>query len=121
MCGYPERVTIKLGVEGFSMMQKQSIIGSNIGNIVGAKLNSLSPLVKKDLEAFIINTVKVKMIKKMDNLLEKEGCLNARKLFLIPVFTIEEIIKRVDTTAPEMRTLFYRELIEIVEDVERKI
>lgn len=75
----------------------------------------------KDLESWVVNSLKVKMIKKLDGLLENDGRDNVRKLFLVPVFTISELKKRVEETAPEIKTFFYRELFETVEEAGKKI
>jgi len=68
-----------------------------------------------DREAWVVNTLKLKMIMKLDNLLTKEGRDNARKLFLVPLFTISEMTKRIQETAPEMETFFYKELTSVIE------
>ena len=68
----------------------------------------------QEMEAFVVNSVKIKLIKKLDSLLEKEGRVNARELFLVPIFTIKDMAQRVETFAPEMKTLFFKELMETV-------
>lgn len=72
----------------------------------------------KDLETWVVNSVKVKMVTKMDNYLEREGRINLRKLFLVPIFSISELEKRVKETAPEMKTVFYKELSETIAGIE---
>lgn len=89
-------------------------------NILGEKLFLLSSPRRGDVEAWVVNSVKVKMIKKLDKMLEPQGRINARKLFLVPVFTIPEIRQRVEEQGAEVRTLFYRELMETVAEAERK-
>ncbi len=85
------------------------------------KISSLSPSLQREIESWVVNSLKVKMIKKLDNLLETEGKVNARKLFLAPVFTVTELIKRVEQQAPEMKTFFFRELIRTISEAEKKI
>lgn len=63
-----------------------------------------------DYEAWIVNTLKVRLLSKLENLLESEGRDNARRLLLVPVFTISELVNRVREIAPELTTLFYLEL-----------
>lgn len=92
-----------------------------IDGILPKKLSSVSPLEQKEVEAWVVNTVKVKMIKKLDSLLERQGRENTRKLFLVPLFTISELSKRVEEQAPEIKTFFYRELIKTVEEVEKRL
>ncbi len=77
----------------------------------------VSVLKDSDLEAWVVNTLKVRMIAKLDSLLEAEGRINARKLFLVPIFTISEMSKRIEKEAPEMKTYFFRELSNILEKV----
>lgn len=84
-------------------------------------LSKLNPQIAREVETWIVNSVKVKMIKKMDNLLETEGKVNARKLFLVPIFNIEEMAKRVQEQAPEMKTMFYKELSRIMGEAEKRI
>ena len=83
-------------------------------------LASLSPALRLEVESWVVNSVKVKMIKKLDNLLEDEGRANARKLFLVPVFTISQMTKRIEESAPEMKTFFYQELLSTLSEVQVK-
>lgn len=75
----------------------------------------------QDIEAWVVNSVKAKMIIKLDCLLDCEGRNNARKLFLVPIFTIAGLIERVEEQAPEMRTLFFRELAKMTDETERRV
>ena len=72
---------------------------------------------RKDLETWVVNSLKVKMLTKFDQYLEHEGRINLRKLFLVPIFTIIEMEKRVKDTAPEMKTVFFKELSNIIESI----
>lgn len=83
--------------------------------------SNVSSQLQKELEAFVVNSLKVKMIKKLDNLLETEGKANARKLFLVPIFDIPQMIKRVDEQAPELKTLFYKELVMTINEAEKRL
>lgn len=74
-----------------------------------------------EVESFVVNSLKVKMIKKLDNLLEAPGQMNARKLFLVPVFTIKELTLKVEKEAPEIKTLFYKELFTVMADAEKQL
>ncbi len=94
---------------------------SVLSDSLSSKLDSLNPSIRKEVESWIVNSVKVKMIRKLDNILEPEGRINARKLFLTPLFTISEIVKRVETTAPEIKTYFFKVLIATVDEAERKL
>lgn len=98
-----------------------NMLDSIMSSSLSPKLAALNPTQVKDIESWIVNSVKVKMIRKLDNILEPEGRINARKLFLSPVFSISEIVKRVETTAPEMTTFFYKELISTVDEAEKKL
>lgn len=89
-------------------------------DVLPKQLFSFSPsLLGKEMEAWVVNTVKVKMIKELDNLLEDKGRNNARKLFLVPIFTISELTKRVENQAPEIKTLFYRELMNVIVETKK--
>lgn len=79
--------------------------------------NPLSFTEKRDVETWVVNSVKVKMVTKMDKFLEREGRINLRKLFLVPIFSISEMEKRVKETAPEMKTVFYKELSETIAQI----
>lgn len=84
-------------------------------------LTRLNPQIAREVETWIVNSVKVKMITEMDKILETEGKMNARKLFLVPIFNIEEMAKRVQSQAPELKTLFYKELTGIIKEAEKRI
>ncbi len=83
-------------------------------------LSRLNPQIAREIETWIVNSVKVKMIKKMDNLLETDGKVNVRKLFLVPIFDIPGMTKRVDEQAPELKTLFYKELSKSIVEIENR-
>ncbi len=91
-----------------------------IKSVSGRILSSLPSPIDREVEVWVVNSVKVSIIKKLDSLLESEGKLNARKLFLTPEFTISGLKKRVEEQAPEMKTLFFRELFAAVEEVEKR-
>ena len=84
-------------------------------------LSRLNPKIAREVETWIVNGVKVKMIKKMDDVLESEGKMNARKLFLVPIFNISELSKRVQEQAPELKNYFLKELMITVNEAETKM
>lgn len=84
-------------------------------------LSRLNPQISREVETWIVNSVKVKMIERMDKLLETDGKVNARKLFLVPVFNISELTKRVEEQAPELKTIFYKELMATVGEAEKRL
>jgi len=83
-------------------------------------ISNISPSAKRDMESYVVNSLKVKIIKNLDNILEFEGKRNLRRLFLSPVFTVNELTKRVKDIAPEMMTYYFRELILIFDEAESK-
>jgi hypothetical protein len=87
---------------------------------LSSQLFLLPSFLRKEVEAWVVNSVKVNLIKKLDNLLEKEGRINSRQLFLVPIFTIAEMVERVEHNAPEMKTCFFKELNKMMEQVEKK-
>lgn len=80
-----------------------------------------NPLIAREIESWVVNSVKVKMIAKMDSLLEVEGKVNVRKLFLVPVTNILELSKRVQEMAPELKTFFYKELSTTIGEAEKRL
>ena len=80
------------------------------GEKLQAQLNLMSETKKRDLESFIVNTVKIKLIKRFEEILEIEGKSNLRQLLLVPVFSISELSRRIAEKAPELTTLYYKEL-----------
>lgn len=84
-------------------------------------LERLNPAISREVEEWVINSVKVKMIKKMDNLLETEGKVNVRKLFLVPIFDIPQMTKRVEDQAPELKTLYFKELLSMLSEAEHRL
>ncbi|MBI2616548.1 hypothetical protein HYW55_00240 [Candidatus Gottesmanbacteria bacterium] len=71
------------------------------------------------IEEWVVNSVKVKMIRKLDTLVDTTGQVNSRKLFLVPLFSIRDLMKRVDEIAPELRTFFYKELSLTISEAHR--
>ena len=80
------------------------------GEKLQAELSLMSAHKRRDLESFIVNTVKIKLIKRIEEILETEGKSNLRQLLLVPVFSISELSQRIASNAPELSTLFYKEL-----------
>jgi hypothetical protein len=91
------------------------------GDILYSKLRTLSHSQRLDIEAWVVNSVKINMISKMDRQLEGEGKTNLKRLFLVPLFNISELEKRVKEQAPEIATIFYRELMDVVEKAEKNL
>jgi hypothetical protein len=83
-----------------------------------SKLDKVTPSQKMNIEAWVVNSVKLNMIVKMDKMLERQGRENLRKLFLVPIFSISEIEKRVKEHAPELKTIFYKELSKTITHIE---
>lgn len=73
-------------------------------------LSAVDPLSLPGVEEWVVNSVKLSLVKKLDSCLDSTGRENLRKLLLVPIFTIQELSARVKETAPEMKTLFYKEL-----------
>lgn len=84
-------------------------------------LNKLSPKARQDVESWIVNSVKLKLIKKFEELMEAEGKTNLRQLFLVPIFTISELSNRVKENAPELLTVFYKELFVAMDEAGSKL
>ncbi|OGG02946.1 hypothetical protein A2W14_02090 [Candidatus Gottesmanbacteria bacterium RBG_16_37_8] len=80
------------------------------GEKLQTELTLMSPVKRRDLESFIVNTVKIKLIKRFEEILENDGRSNLRQLLLVPVFSISELGKRITDNAPELTTLYYKEL-----------
>lgn len=91
------------------------------GELLEKKMSLLESGEKRDLEAWVVNTVKVKMIAKLDSLLEGEGRKNLREVFLVPIFSIFELKARVAQFAPELQTLFFQELTKSVATLEKRL
>lgn len=89
--------------------------------IVNAKLLSLPAPVRGEVESWVVNSVKIKMIKKLDNILDTDGKSNARKLFLTPIFSVSEMMDKVSEEAPEIKTYFFRELALTIEEAEQRL
>ena len=57
------------------------------GEKLQSELDKMPPHSRKELESWIVNSVKINLIKKFEQILEIEGKSNLRKLLLVPVFT----------------------------------
>jgi hypothetical protein len=90
------------------------------GDLLYTQLKKLTPSQRLDVEGWVVNSVKLNMISKMDYMLEGEGKINLRRLFLVPLFRISELEKRVNEQAPEIKTIFYKELSKVVEKAEKQ-
>lgn len=104
------------------MNAKRRPIGSTFdGSILPGKILSGRIVLDKEIEEWVVNSVKLKMINKLERLLERKGKDNLRQLFLVPVFTVCEMEERVAANAPEIKTLFYKVLSEVISQAEKKI
>lgn len=93
-------------------MINQNQIQKDSGN-----LTLFQTQLQREMEAWVVNTLKVKMIRKLDRLLLKEGKINSRKLFLVPIFSITDLFKRIETQAPEIKTMFFKELAQTMDEM----
>ena len=84
-------------------------------------LSQLTPVKRRDIESLIVNTVKVKLIGKFEEILETPGKSNLRELLIVPIFSIEELTQRVKSNAPELLTVYYKELFAVIDEVGAKI
>ena len=84
-------------------------------------LDILTPAARKDIESWVVNTVKIKLIRKFEEILEIDGKSNLRKLFLVPVFSIVELTDRIKNNAPELLTVYYKELFASLDDVSDRL
>ena len=96
-------------------------INMNNQNKLQLDLNSIHPTQRKEIEELVVNTVKTKIIKKFEAILEMEGKSNIRKLFLAPVFTIVELNQRVQKQAPELLTVYFKELFTALDEAGQKL
>lgn len=87
---------------------------------IEGKLSKLPPSLAFEVESFVINSVKVSLIKKCDSFLDVQGKANIRKLLLVPIFSIPDFTKRVKELAPELHTMYFHELAKIVSEAEKK-
>lgn len=92
-----------------------------VGEVFRNKTQTLGSTHMEELESWVVNSVKLSMICKMEEMLEPVGKKNLRDLFLVPVFNISELIARVKTQAPELSTIFYRELMDKMAEAEERI
>ena len=91
------------------------------GELLFQQLAHNNPSALRDLEAWVVNTVKLAMIKKLDNYLEADGRTLSRKLFLVPIFSVANFTKRIEEFAPELKTLYYKELMSAVVVAEKRL
>lgn len=85
------------------------------------KFADLPPLAAAEVESYVVNQVKVNLLKMCDSMLDGKGKQNLRELLLVPIFSIPEMTKRVKERAPEMHTLFFHELVRAVDETEKKL
>ena len=84
-------------------------------------LNRLKPAARRDIESWIVNTVKIKLIRKFEQVLETPGRSNLRTLLLVPMFTIAELSGRVKEYAPELLTIYYKELFAALDEAGKRL
>jgi hypothetical protein len=48
------------------------------------------------------------------------GKANLRKLLLVPIYSIPELTKRIKENAPEMYTMYFHELMKMMDEAEKK-
>ena len=73
------------------------------------------------MEEWVVNSVKIKLIRKFEGILEMEGKSNMRKLFLAPIFRISEMTARIKQLAPELLTVYFKELMTALDDAGKRL
>ena len=91
-----------------------------LGSKIALKMSQQTPQRKREIEEWIVNSLKIKIIRKLEYLLEGQGKKNLSQLFLAPVFSVEEMTQRVQTFAPEMKTFYFKELIGVYDEAEKR-
>lgn len=79
-------------------------------------LSVVDPLRLPVVEEWVVNSVKLSLVKRLDAYLDNNGRDNLRKLFLVPIFSIQELSAHIQETAPEMKTFYYKELMKRIEE-----
>ena len=92
-----------------------------VGEKLQQQLSHLSPVAQRDIESWVVNTVKIRILKKFEGFLEAEGMKNLRNLLLSPVFSLKELSGRIKEQAPEITTLYFKELFKAMDEVEGKL
>ena len=93
----------------------------NNGQSKQLDLTSLPLNHRKEVEEFVVNSVKINLIRKFENILETPGKSNLRQLFLVPLFTVSEMTDRVSKNAPQLLTVYYKELFAALDDAGTKL
>jgi hypothetical protein len=73
-----------------------------------------------ELEAWVVNTVKINLLTKLESRLEGNGLNNLRKLVLVPIFEVDKMFQRIELMAPELKTIFFKELTDTLKVAEKK-
>lgn len=114
---YYRTITIPIHSGFFCNMDSNKLLGQKLQ----LDLNSIPFKHRREVEEWIVNTVKIKLVRKFEAILEMEGKSNMRKLFLVPVFKITEMTERIKTTAPELLTVYFKELIGAIEEAGQRL
>lgn len=85
-----------------------------------SKLENLPESAQREVEVWVVNSVKLNLLKNLDSILDGDGKRNLRDLFLVPLFTIQELSQRVYEIAPELKTLYIKELVTQISKAEMK-
>lgn len=113
-----KRCTLLECTENRMMHQREE---NPVKELLTDPLAKIHPKTRREVESWIVNSVKIKLIKKFEAILEVDGKSNLRKLLLVPVFTIPELSERIKTYAPELMTMYYKELFTVIDDANQRL
>lgn len=103
-----------------SAMNKNQNSEDSSGEKVRSTLSAVDPLTLPGVEEWVVNSVKLSLLTKIDESLVYEGKQNLRTLLLVPIFTISQMSQRIAELAPEMKTMYYRELTNQILEAEKR-
>lgn len=99
-------------------MNNQDIL---VGEKLKEELAHLPLSQRSEIESWIVNNLKVKILRKFESYFDQEGVKNLKELLLVPLFTVSDLSERVKTLAPELKTLYFKELVSAFEEAEERL
>lgn len=100
------------------IMNNQDIL---VGEKLKEELAHLPDKHRSEIESWIVNNLKVKILRKFESYFDQEGVKNLKELLLVPLFTVSDLSERVKTLAPELKTLYFKELVSVFEEAEERL
>ena len=89
-------------------------------SLVSRHLAKIPVSMQEEVEVLMVNMLKLRMIRKLETHLTREGQDKVWNVFLVPIYSLRDLTEYIEIRAPELKTIYYKELHKVVSETEKR-